>query len=180
MNNAVLIISVLVVVAGVVVFNRLVRGRQLVREAWSGIDVQLKRRHDLVPNLVKVVKGQMDYERGLMEIITAIRASAGDVRRTGETESELTRQIRNVLAVAESYPDLTSGRAALELQRSLSEVEDDIQYARRYYNGTVRDYNTLVQSFPANAVAATFGFHSEDFFEIEYATQRQTPDVAFS
>lgn len=180
MDFAVPTVAALIAVLVVVVYNRLVRGRQLMREAWSGIDVQLKRRHDLVPNLVKVVKGQMDYERSLMETVTAIRASAGDVRRIGEAESELTRQIRNVLAVAESYPDLTGDQAALELQRSLSGVEDDIQYARRYYNGTVRDYNTLVQSFPSNAVAAAFGFHSEVFFEIEYVTQRQTPDIAFS
>jgi LemA protein len=166
--------------AGVVIFNRLVRARNLVREAWSGIDVQLKRRHDLVPGLAEAVRGYARHERGVLEDVAELRgrcARAGDVRARGEAEKDLSRGIKTLFAVAENYPGLRAGRNFLALQRSLSEAEDRIQLARRYYNGTARDYNIRVESFPGLLAARLFHFRPADFFEIEYATERRAPGV---
>jgi len=174
-------IIILIAGAGVLVFNRLVKARNLVDEAWSGVDVQLKRRHDLVPNLVEAVKGYREHERGLFENVAQQRTKAmdGDAQHDPEDENALTRQVKTLFAVAEAYPDLKANTTFLDLQRQLVEVEDALQYARRYYNGTVRDYNILVQSFPNNLLSGRLGFHTEDFFEIEYATERSAPDVKF-
>ncbi|MDD5555986.1 MAG: LemA family protein [bacterium] len=168
---------------GIVAFNRLVRARNLVREAWSGIDVQLRRRADLVPALVEAVKGYREHERGLLEEIAEKRARcmrSGSVAERGPAEGELSRSIRSLFAVAEAYPDLRASRHFLDLQRNLSAIEDDLQHARRYYNGTVRDYNIAVESFPRTLVARLCGFGREEFFEIELATRREAPDVGFS
>jgi len=163
-----------------VTFNRLIRGRYLVGEAWSGIDVQLKRRHDLIPAIVEAVKGYRDHERKLLGDVTEARAgSAGarGVKERGEAENVLSRSIRSLFAVAEAYPALKASVGFLDLQKSLSDVEDSIQLARRYYNGTVRNYNIRVESFPGNLVAGLFRFRPADFFEIEYATERKTPEI---
>ena len=176
---AIIIIS-LVVVFDVVVYNRLIRTRNLVAEAWSGIDVQLKRRHDLIPNLVEAVKGYGQHERTLFEDVAQKRSDAigaGTPSEKGQAESELTRQVKSLFAVAEAYPDLKASSNFIELQKGLTEVEDQIQYARRYYNGAVRDYNILVQSFPNNLLAKPLGFQSKEFFEIELATEREAPKV---
>ena len=169
--------------AVMVTFNRLIRCRFLMREASSGIDVQLKKRHDLIPNIVDAVKGYMQYERGVLGDITALRGRSMEsgltLKERGDQESGLSGLIKNVFALAEDYPELKADGALLDLQRGLSKVEDDLQYARRYYNGAVRDYNTLVESFPCNLVAALFHFAPADFFEIEYATERQVHDVRF-
>ena len=161
-------------------FNRLVRDRNLVTEGWSGIDVQLKRRHDLVPSLVETVRGYAEFEKGLLEDVTRLRAGASGREATRELrndENALTDRLRTLFAVAEAYPDLKANRSFLTLQQQLTEIEDALQYARRYYNGTVRNFNIRVESFPSNLVARLFGFSQAEFFEIQTATERQTPSV---
>jgi LemA protein len=160
-----------------VAFNRLVRQRNLVREAWSGIDVQLKRRHDLVPGLVESVRGHAAFERGVLEDVTRLRAGPPASRALQDGENALAAQLRGLLAVAEAYPQLRAGDSFLTLQRQLAEVEDHLQMARRYYNGTVRDYNTAVESFPSNLVAGAFGFALLEFFQVESAVERAVPEV---
>jgi len=178
----IVIIIVIVLLAGwfVYIYNRFVSQRNIVREAWSGIDVQLKRRYDLIPNLVDAVKGYSQYERELLQDITALRAKSMQLNSPGEKakpESALSGRLKNLLAVAENYPDLKANKSFLNLQQQLTEAEDQIQYARRYYNGAVRDYNTRVESFPSNIIASIFNFKQEEFFEITFATERQTPEV---
>lgn len=179
MGILILIVAGLIV-WGVVIFNGLVRLRNLVREAWSGIDVQLKRRYDLIPSLVETVKGYGRHERSLFEQIADIRGrciSAEGVKRQGEAENALSKTLKTLFAVAEAYPDLKANRSYLALQKQLTEIEDRIQLARRYYNGTVRNLNIRVESFPPMLVARLFGFASRDFFEIEFATERAVPEV---
>ncbi|MDP8249187.1 MAG: LemA family protein [Candidatus Tritonobacter lacicola] len=180
----IIIISLVLVLIlwSVVTFNRLVRGKNLVREAWSGIDVQLKRRYNLIPALVEAVKGYSGHERKLFVKIAEMRSrcvAAGGVREQGEAENLLSRTIKSLFAVAEAYPDLKANRGFLNLQENLSEIEDEIQLARRYYNGTVRNFNIRVESFPGMLVAGLCGFRQAGFFEIEYATERQAPEVKF-
>ncbi len=161
-------------------FNRFIRQANLLREAWSGIDVQLKRRHDLVPRLVECVKGYREHERTLFENIAQARSqaeAAQGVTATGAAETGLARQFRTVFAVAEAYPELKASQEFQTLSAALVETEDQLQFARRYYNGAVRDYNTLVESFPSRLVAAAFGFQSKVFFEVEAALERQAPEV---
>ncbi len=164
----------------IVAFNRLVRGRNLMREAWSGIDVQLKRRYNLIPNLVRVVEGYALHERNLFENVTRARTlcmrAAGPAEKSAP-ETGLSQVLRNLIAVAEAYPNLKANQNFLELQDGLSEIEDQTQLARRYYNGTVRDYNIRVESFPGMLIAGLFRFRPADFFEIEYTTERQVPEV---
>jgi LemA protein len=165
---------------GIAAYNRFVRDTNLVREAWSGIDVQLRMRYDLVPLLVEIVKGYRDHERLLFEQVAAARTRCiGSVSlpEKGAAEGALTRGIRSLFAVAEAYPDLKASDNFLGLQKSLAEVEDRIQLARRYYNGTVREYNIRVESFPGMIVARLWGFGRAEYFEIELATQRDAPPV---
>jgi LemA protein len=164
----------------VVVFNRLVRGRNLVREAWSGIDVQLRRRSDLIPNLVETVKGYAAHERALFADIATKRTSAmsaTDVPGKAVAERELQGSLRRLLALAEAYPQLKANRNFVTLQDQLAELEDQLQMARRYYNGTVRDYNIAIQSFPDVLIAGLAGFHEEHFFQADEAA-RATPAVS--
>ena len=161
-------------------FNRFIGFRNRLREAWSGIDVQLKRRHDLVPSLVECVRGYRDHERTLLENVTQARSravSAQGVAQAGEAETGLARQLRSLFAVAEAYPDLKADQNFRQLSANLVEIEDQLQYARRYYNGVARDFNILAESFPSRLVAALFGFKPAGFFEIESVTERQTPEV---
>lgn len=175
-------LPVLIVVWVVVSYNLLVRARNMVSEAWSGIDVQLKRRHDLIPNLVESVKAYSSHERDLFENIAKTRTRSMDasaIPAKGEVENALSGQLKSLLAIAEAYPELKASANFVALQKSLVEVEDDLQYARRYYNATVRDYNIRVQSFPGLLIAGPFGFQRSEYFEIEYATERQAPDAKF-
>jgi LemA protein len=154
----------------IVVFNRLIRARNLVREGWSGIDVQLVRRSDLIPNLVETVKGYAGHERTLFAEIAQKRTQA--LNTTGVTgraaaEQDLQASVRRMLAVAEAYPELKASQNFLELQKQLAELEDQLQLARRYYNGTVRDYNIEIQSFPDLLLARVFGFREEPYFETD-------------
>ena len=164
-------------------FNRLVRHRNLVREAWSGIDVQLKRRSELVPNLVESVKGYASHERSVLEEVTRLRnvareVPADDVVGRAQAERALTGAIGKLVALAEDYPALKASENFLKLQQELSNLEDDLQMARRYYNGTVRNQNVLVQSFPGNLVAGAFGFGPRDYFELSDAAEGDVPRVA--
>jgi LemA protein len=161
---------------GIVLFNRLVARRNHAREAWSGIDVQLKRRHDLLPKLVEVVKAYGRFEQATLQAVTEARA-AGAVAARREAENGLTRGFRQLFALVEAYPDLKANQSYLDLQRQVSETEEQIQFARRYYNGTVRELNILVESFPGNIVARLFRFRTEEYFEIELATQRESPEL---
>ncbi len=173
------ILIVFFAVVTAAIFNRLIRYRNLMHEAFSGIDVQLKRRHDLIPN---IVSGYLQYERKLLQDITNIRSqgiNTDNPQERAKAESELSRSLKTLFAMVENYPDLKANKGFLALQDNLVEIEDQIQMARRYYNGTVRNYNILAESFPANLVAKLFGFRAAKYFEIEYATERRVPDVKF-
>jgi LemA protein len=158
----------LVVVAGaVIVFNELVAARNQVRAAWSDIDVQLTRRHDLVPQLVAAVKGYADHERTTLTVLTELRSravAAASLADKAEAESELAKQIDRILALQERYPDLKASDNFLALQRDLVEIEDHLQYARRFYNGAVRDFNTKIETFPSLMVARAMAFRPAEFF----------------
>ena len=166
----------------IVLYNRLVRLRNMVREGWSGIDVQLKRRANLIPNLVETVKGYMGHERDLLEKVTELRSQSmktGDLSEKQQVESALTGGLARLFAVAEGYPDLKANQNFQDLQPQLSEIEDQIQLARRYYNGTVRNLNIAIESFPGNLVAGWFAFQPAEFFEIEEPGDRAVPKVGF-
>lgn len=155
---------------GVILYNRLVSFDQRVHAAWSDIDVQLKRRHDLIPNLVEAVKQYAGYERAVLTTVVELRNKSQaltGVADKAEVEKHLGQGIHKLMVLAEAYPDIKANQNFLQLQRDLVEVEDNIQYARRYYNGAVKALNTRVESFPDNLVAKLFGFSSADYFEME-------------
>lgn len=162
------VVLLLLALAGI--YNRLVTLRNRIDNAWSQIDVQLKRRYDLIPNLVETVKGYAAHERELLENVTKARAeaiSAGSVGEQGKAENALTGTLRSLFAVAENYPDLKANQNFLMLQEELSGTESKIAFSRQFYNDTVMSFNTSVQTFPSNIVASTFGFTSREYFEIE-------------
>jgi LemA protein len=162
-------------------YNALVRGRNHCDEAWSGIDTELKRRYDLIPNLVSTVKGYAAHERETLERVTQARnaavASQGSPASQAKDENVLVDSLKRLLAVVESYPDLKANQNFLKLQQELVNTEDRIQRARRFYNGNVRDYNNRVQVIPSALIARPFGFKEREFFEIESAVERQAPVV---
>jgi len=163
-------------------YNKLVRARTMVEEGWSGIDVQLKKRHNLIPNLIEVVKGYASHEKEtLNQVITARNAaqSATGVPGKKAAEQKLQAAMANIFAIAEAYPDLKANTNFLQLQSELSSIEQDIERARRYYNGTVRENNVMVESFPSNLIAGAFNFHLSDFFEIDNTEERALPKVKF-
>jgi LemA protein len=171
-----------VVVYVAVAFNRLVRTRQMANEAWSGIDVQLKRRSELVPNLVETVKGYAGHERGVLDEVTQLRGAAqavpqGDVAARAVAEGALSGALGRLIALSENYPDLKASANFLGLQQQLADLENELQMARRYYNGAARNQNVLVQSFPSNLIAGLFGFAPRDFFELDDAGARNAPQV---
>jgi LemA protein len=162
-------------------YNTMIRSRNLVDEGWSGIDVQLKRRTDLVGNLVETVKGYATHERELFEKVTAARSaavSAGSVTERAQAENALTGTLRSLFAVAENYPELKANTNFLDLQQNLGTLEGEIQMARRYYNGAARGYNSLIQVFPNNLIAGPFGFTKRDYFEAA-EEDRAVPKVSF-
>lgn len=180
MNIILIAFAAALVVWAVVMYNLFIRDRNLIKEAWSGIDVQLKRRHNLVPNLVASVQGYSTHEKTLLEDITKKRSEAvksESVKEKAPAESDLSGMLKNLFIVAENYPDLKASENFLNLQNQLTEIEDQLQYARRYYNGAVRNYNIRVESFPSNIIAGIFSFKQENFFEITLATERATPQV---
>ena len=179
----VLIVVAAALVYAIVIFNQLVRSRQMSHEAWSGIDVQLKRRSDLVPNLVESVKGYASHERALFQRVAELRTAAQalhaeDVAARAQAEGALAVALGRVMALAENYPELKASANFLDLQQQLSTLESEIQMARRYYNGAVRNLNTLVQSFPSNLIAGMFRFEQRSFFELSDAADRAVPQVA--
>jgi LemA protein len=180
------IIAAIVAVAaltGISLYNKLVRLRNTVRSAWSDIDVQLKKRYDLVPNLVETVKGYAAHEQSLFTKVTEARAQA--LRASGpaasaQAETMLRDSLKRLLAVAEAYPELKANQNFLQLQTQLKEIEDTIEAARRYYNAVVRDFNTALEQFPSNLIAAQFRFEKSDFFELASpAVERQPVRVGF-
>jgi LemA protein len=161
-------------------YNRLARLRLLAYNAWADIDVQLKRRHDLIPTLVAAVKGHAGYEKGTLEAVVEARdraVRAGGPAAAGEAEGALAASVRQIFALAEAYPDLKAGESFLSLQRSLVEIEDHIQNARRYYNAVVRDLSTRIAQFPSNLVAGMFGFRPPEFFGLSEESEKVTPRV---
>ena len=157
-------------------YNRFVGQRNLIKDSWANIDTELRRRYDLIPNLVETVKGYATHERELFQRVTEARAAAaastGPPAEQATAEAPLVQEVRGLLAVAENYPELKASENFLDLQRRLTETEDRLQAARRFYNANVRDYNRRVQSFPSNLVAGMFGFEDAQFFEVEEAVKR--------
>ena len=181
MLSSVVVIGLLLI-AGIVYYNKLIKYRNLVNEAWAGIDVQLQKRAELVPNLVQVVKGYAAHESGVFEDVVRIRSNANAdpdeaVAARAKHETALSKSLSRLFALAEDYPDLKASEGFQQLHQSLVEIEDHLQFARRYYNGATRDNNNAVQSFPSNIVANIFHFSQAEFFEIELASQRAVPDV---
>jgi LemA protein len=179
--NWLLVVGAVVLVWVVLTFNRLTRLRQLSDNAWADIDVQLKRRHDLIPQVVAVVKGHAGYERQTLEAVVAARgraveAAAGSPATRFKEESPVEGSLRRIFAIAEAYPDLKAVASFVALQQTLTEVEDTLQNARRYYNAVVRDWNTGIAQFPANLLTNTFRFRPREFFGIDDA-ERAVPRV---
>lgn len=180
---------ILAVLAGIVIYaislyNTLVKNRQMAGEGWSGIDVQLKRRADLIPNLLESVKGYMTHERELLEEVTRLRSQAvagasGSPEQRATLEGALSGALGRLMAVAESYPDLKANENFKEFQDALEETENEISMSRRYYNGAVRNLNVSVESFPSMLIARQFGFVKAEYFEIEDEADRAVPKVKF-
>lgn len=184
--TSLIILAIVVAIVGYAIFlyNDLVSKRQLTQEGWSGIDVQLKRRTDLIPNLLETVKGYMGHERETLEAVVSARAAATAGANQGpeeraKLEGVLSGALGKLLAIAEAYPDLKANTTFLEFQQALQTVEEEVQLARRYYNGATRNLNTAVESFPQNVIANTFKFEKAEYFELENDAERAVPSVKF-
>ncbi len=178
----VLLVGLAVLAYVILTYNRLVHDRNLVREGWSGIDVQLKRRANLVPNLVETVKGYAAHEQTTFETVVQARnrsLDAGTTAGQADAENLLTAALGRLFALAEAYPELKADAGFRQLQEQLAAIEGDLEKARRYYNGTARRLNTMVEQFPSNLVARQFGFEQATYFEIEDPAKRAVPEVAF-
>lgn len=181
------LIVIIAIVAVIIIyfiseFNSLVTLKNRSKEAWSDIDVQLKRRHNLIPNLVETVKGYASHERELLEKVTEARSraiQAQDTKSKEQAENALSSTLKSLFAVSENYPDLKASTNFLELQRELTDTEDKVQAARRFYNGNVRDMNTKIEMFPSNMIANIFNFKKMDLFQIDNEEEKQVPDVEF-
>ena len=175
-------IVVLLVLAYIGMYNSLVSLRNQVKNAWAQIDVQLKRRHDLIPNLIETVKGYVKHERDTLENITKARTNAmqaSGAAAAGKAEGELSGAISKLMLVVENYPDLKANQNFLALQEELSSTENKVGFSRQFYNDSVLRFNTKTQTFPSNIVANMFGFKQAEFFEIQVATEREAPKVQF-
>lgn len=166
------------------IYNGLIKARQMVKEAWSGIDVQLKRRSDLIPNIVESIKGYAGHEKDTLREVTEMRTRVqavpeSDIAGRAVAEGLLSQALGKLMAVAEAYPDLKANENFLQLQQTLDKIEGEIQMSRRYYNGAARDLNVKVESFPSNFVANYFKFQTAEFFEVEDADDRNVPKVKF-
>ena len=178
-----LVIIALVVLAFVGIYNGLVRLRNMCEQAWSDIDVQLKRRYDLIPNLVETVKGYASHEKETFEKVVQARSQAMQATSPADkaqAENILQSTLKSLFAIAEAYPDLKANQNFIQLQTELANIEEQIQLARRYYNAVVRDLNTKIQSVPSNFVASMFNFQKKEYFELESAEERKAPQVSFS
>ncbi len=178
----ILIVVTLIIFWLVATYNILIKLRQRTKEAFADIEVQLKRRHNLIPNLVNTVKGYAKHEKGLFESVTRARSAAMSAQGTleqAQAENMLSQTLKSLFAVAENYPKLAASTNFLQLQDELSDTENKIQAARRFYNGQVRDFNTKQETFPTNLIAGWFSFKKSDYFEIELETERAVPEVDF-
>ena len=178
----ILVVLVLLVLWVIGIYNKLVSWRNRVDESWSDIDVQLKRRHDLIPNLVNVVKGYAKHEQETLDKVIQARnsaVSAGGPEELAAAENMLTGALKSIFALSEAYPDLKANTNFLELQRELSDTENKVQAARRFYNTNVRTYNTTRETFPTNMIVGMFNFPTREFFEIEDAAEREVPQAEF-
>jgi len=184
-TQIIILVVAVIVVWAIFTYNRLITLKNRAKEAFSDIDVQLKRRYNLIPNLVEAVKGYAAHEKGVFEEVTKARANAlsaeqsGNVKNIAGAENMLTGALKSLFAVAENYPQLQASQNFMELQRELRDAEDKIQAARRFFNTTVMQLNTMIQSFPIVLIARTLGFKQEEFFEIEEEGQRAVPKVSF-
>lgn len=160
-------------------YNKFIKYKNMIEEKWSGIDVALKRRHNLIPNLVNATKGYSAHESEVLNNTTKTRSEAVDVTSREEEESQISRSLSVIIALAEAYPDLKASNNFLALQQSLNEIEEEIQKARTMYNFSIRKFNTLVESFPSSLIALKFGFTVQNYFSLELATQRELPQVDF-
>jgi len=179
------VIVILIIVVLIATYNKLVRLRNQVKNAWAQIDVQLKRRHDLIPNLIETVKGYMKHERETLEAITKARNLAQQAASSGpgvrsKAETELSSALGRLLAVVENYPDLKANQNFLALQEELTSTENKISFSRQYYNDSVLSYNNRTQMFPSNIVASMTGFKASEFFEVSLAEEREAPKVTFT
>lgn len=179
-----LLLIILLALAAMYFYNRLVSLKNKVEESWSGIDVQLKRRYDLIPNLVNTVKGYATHESETLQKVIearnqAMSISGSDPAAKGQAEATLAGSLKTVFALAESYPDLKANASFVELQKTLTEIEENVSNARRYYNAIVRDNNTAVETFPSNLFANAFNFHKFDYFELDNVSERSNPEVKF-
>lgn len=175
-------IVAIVFLAIIFIYNALISRRNRIDEAWSDIEVQMKRRYDLIPNVLETVKGYAAHERGVLENVTKARTSAMTAQNSDEkaaAENQLSGTLKTLFAVAENYPDLKANVNFLDLQRELSDTENKLQAARRFYNANVRDYNTMLQSFPSNLIAGTFGFSIRKLFGLEEEAAREPVKVNF-
>lgn len=178
----ILVIVAIIVIWAIALYNGLIARRNRVDESWADIDVQLKRRYDLIPNFVEAVKGYMQHERQTLENVTKARVaamSAQNVQEHAKSENMLTEALKSVFAVAEQYPDLKASQNFLRLQDELSDTENKIQAARRFYNGNVRDYNTAIQQFPNTFISGAFGFSARQFFELNEEAAKEPVKVSF-
>lgn len=180
-----LIMLSILIISIAIIYNRIIKNLNLVHEGWSGIDVQLKRRYNLIPNLVATVKGYKDFEQETLLKVTEARSLCKASARKGEddlenrkfAEQQLTDSIVHLFALAENYPDLKANKSFLDLQYNLADTENQIEMARRYFNATVRDYNTCIQVFPNLIIARVLGFTDKEYFEIEQAAERIVPEL---
>ena len=182
LTNILIIVAVIIILWLILTYNSLVRRRYRIREAWSDIEVQLKRRYNLIPNIVETVKGYMTHERQVFEEVTNARTRAiGATTREEKAgaENALSNTLKTLFAVSENYPELKANANFLDLQRELADTENKIQAARRFYNGNAMDYNTAIDSFPTNLIAGMFGFRKEEFFGIESEVEREPVKVKF-
>src|SRR4030042_2229351 len=182
------ILVIILVIVGLIalwlifVYNSLIKGKNRVDEAWSDIDVQLKRRYDLIPNLIETVKGYAGHEKEVFQKVTEARASAMQAKsldEKGKAENTLSQTLKSLFAVAENYPDLKASQNFMQLQDELSDTENKIQASSRFYNGNVRDFNIKIQVFPNNLVAGLLGFKAYEFFQVEEEKEREAPQVKF-
>ncbi len=176
----ILLAAIICVVWAIVAFNRLVRDSQRVKTAWSDIDVQLKRRYDLIPKLVAAVEQYARYEQSTLQTLIELRSRTGQVSDVGEkgaVESQIGTGLRSLMALVEAYPELKADQSFLQLQSELTEIENHIQYARRFYNGSVRNLNTRIETFPDLIVARLFNYRHAAFFELDDATEQDPPEI---
>jgi len=184
----IVILVLVVIVLGIVVwivgaYNGLVRLRNQLENAWAQIDVQLKRRHDLIPNLVETVKGYAAHERGTLEAVTQARnmaIAAKGVAERAQAENALTGALKSLFAVAEAYPELKANQNFMRLQEELTSTENKVAFSRQFYNDSVMSYNTQIEVFPQNSIAGMFGFTRREFFEVKAEAEREAPKVSFS